>query len=159
VKLGALLKLNNRLRFGFWQRLDSRLSYLPAVPPGSFNVCTGFSRDIADSSGIQCWMPRWRLGLGESGPMCSVQSSDQSACSSRVIRRSSRSTAAHVLYIACKRNRFGLSISWPSRALNAPFRRKSSLIFFISRKNRMWFSGATSISIAAVIGPSLASAK
>jgi hypothetical protein len=54
------LKLNNRLRFGFWQRLDSRLNYLPAFPSGSFNVCTGFSRDIADSSGIQCWMPRWR---------------------------------------------------------------------------------------------------
>jgi hypothetical protein len=60
-------------------------------------------------------MPRWRLGLGESGPTCNVQSSDHSACSSRVIRRSSRSTDAHELYIACKRNRFGLSVSWSSR--------------------------------------------
>jgi hypothetical protein len=40
----------NRGRFFQW------LIPLSAVPPGSFNVCTGFSRDIADSSGIQCWM-------------------------------------------------------------------------------------------------------
>src|SRR5260221_4154706 len=77
---------------------------LSAVRPGSFNVCTGFSRDIADSSGIQCWMPRWRLGLGESGPTCSVQDSDLSACSSRAIRLSSLSDAAHELYMGLKRD-------------------------------------------------------
>jgi hypothetical protein len=54
--------------------------------------------------------------------------------------------------MAYKRNRFGFSISWSSQALNAPFRKKISLTSFISRKNRTWFSGATSISIAVVIG-------
>jgi hypothetical protein len=45
------------------------------------------------------------------------------------------------------------------RALNAPLRRKISLICFMRRKKWMWFSGATSISIVVVIGPSSVSGR
>jgi len=36
--------------------------------------------------------------------------------------------------MACKRKRLGFAMSWSSRALNAPFRKKISLICFMMRK-------------------------